>query len=173
MSADELFPIVDIECNTIGSATRAECHSGSMLLHPVVHLHIITDDGCIFLQKRSMSKDIQPGKWDTAVGGHVDYGEKIIDALHREAREELGIYFENAISLLRYDFQSEVERELINVFLLIVDKNSFCPRLDPEEVDEGRFWTFTEVEGVIGKNVLTPNFEMEFQRIKPLITQTI
>ena len=88
---DELFPLVDEAGNIIGSATRTECHSGSMLLHPVVHLHVVAPDGSIFLQKRSMNKDIQPGKWDTAVGGHIDLGECVGEALMREASEELGI----------------------------------------------------------------------------------
>lgn len=57
MGKDELFPLVDIEGNVIGSATRRECHSGSKLLHPVVHLHVFRDGGWIYLQKRSMSKD--------------------------------------------------------------------------------------------------------------------
>ena len=37
---EEIFPIVDEEGRVIGSATRGECHSGSHLLHPVVHLHV-------------------------------------------------------------------------------------------------------------------------------------
>ena len=47
-----------------------------MLLHPVVHLHVMREGGFLYLQKRAMDKDIQPGKWDTAVGGHVDFGEQ-------------------------------------------------------------------------------------------------
>ena len=69
----ELFPIVDEEGHVIGKATRKECHGGSMLLHPVVHLHILNSNGDLYLQKRSVNKDIQPGKWDTSVGGHVDF----------------------------------------------------------------------------------------------------
>jgi len=72
----EWFPLVNEEGETIGKATRKECHSGSKLLHPVIHLHIFNKDGDLYLQKRSMNKDIQPGKWDTAVGGHIDYGER-------------------------------------------------------------------------------------------------
>ena len=72
---EEWFPLVNEEGETIGKATRRECHSGSKQLHPVIHLHIFNDAGELYLQKRSMNKDIQPGKWDTAVGGHIDYGE--------------------------------------------------------------------------------------------------
>ena len=64
----EFFPLVNEAGETIGRASRAECHNGSKLLHPVVHLHIFNHQGDLLLQKRSMKKDIQPGKWDTAVG---------------------------------------------------------------------------------------------------------
>ena len=90
-SSEELFPLVDEDGNVIGKALRSECHSGSKLLHPVVHLHVFDNEGRLFLQQRSMSKDIQPGKWDTAVGGHVDFGETVGEALSREAGEELGL----------------------------------------------------------------------------------
>ena len=73
----EMFPIVDEQGNITGAATRGECHSGSKLLHPVVHLHVFNAQGDIYLQKRPEWKDIQPGKWDTAVGGHIDLGESV------------------------------------------------------------------------------------------------
>ena len=102
--SEELFPIVDEQGVVIGSATRRDCHSGSMKLHPVVHLHVIDGDGRILLQRRSDDKDIQPGRWDTAVGGHVDYGEDVHDALMREAREELGIDASKAVAVTHYVF---------------------------------------------------------------------
>ena len=82
----EMFPIVDEEGNITGAATRGECHNGSKLLHPVVHLHVFNSQGELFLQKRPEWKDIQPGKWDTSVGGHIDLGESVEMALRREAR---------------------------------------------------------------------------------------
>ena len=88
---DELLPLVDENGNITGAATRGECHNGSMMMHPVVHLHVFNSKGELYLQKRPEWKDIQPGKWDTAVGGHIDLGEHVEQALFREAGEELGI----------------------------------------------------------------------------------
>lgn len=65
----EMFPLVDEQGNIIGAATRGECHNGSKLLHPVIHLHVFNSKGELYLQKRPEWKDIQPGKWDTSVGG--------------------------------------------------------------------------------------------------------
>ena len=166
----ELFPIVDVNGNIIGSATRRECHSGSMILHPVVHLHIYRKDGSIFLQKRAMSKDIQPGKWDTAVGGHVDLGESVYMALAREAKEELGIEVSNPEFLCSYPFRSSVENELVNVFSILVG-DDFSPQLSPDEISDGRFWTESEIVANIDCDVLTPNFIQEYQRIKHLLIQ--
>ena len=97
--------------NTIGKASRVECHSQTFLLHPVVHLHVFNSKGELLLQKRSANKDIQPNKWDTSVGGHVDYGEEIETALLRESAEELGISNFKPIFLFRYEFRSSVEAD--------------------------------------------------------------
>lgn len=165
--SEELFPVVDEQGVVIGSATRRDCHSGSMKLHPVVHLHVIDGEGRILLQRRSDDKDIQPGRWDTAVGGHVDYGEDVHDALMREAREELGIDASKAVAVTHYVFQSQREREYVNTFFLRVDAATFHADPDPVEISEVRFWTVEEIRAAVGTGRLTPNFEMEFQRLLP------
>ena len=158
---EEIFPIVDEEGRVIGSATRGECHSGSHLLHPVVHLHVFNSQGDIYLQRRPEWKDIQPGKWDTAVGGHIDYGETPDDALRREVREELGITDFTPQFICKYVFESRRERELVYVHRTIYD-GAIHP--SAEELDGGRFWTMQEIRDAIGKGLLTPNFESEFQK---------
>ena len=157
----EIFPVVDEEGSVIGKATRGECHNGSRLLHPVVHLHVFNSSGDIYLQKRPKWKDIQPGKWDTAVGGHIDYGETPVEALRREVREELGITDFIPTFVGKYVFDSQRERELVYVNSTVYD-GPVCP--SAEELDGGRFWSMEEIRQSIGQGVLTPNFEQEFQR---------
>ncbi len=157
----EIFPVVDEEGSVIGKATRGECHNGSRLLHPVVHLHVFNSSGDIYLQKRPDWKDIQPGKWDTAVGGHIDYGETPVEALRREVREELGITDFVSTFVGKYMFDSQRERELVYVNSTVYDGH-VCP--SAEELDGGRFWSMKEIRQSIGQGVLTPNFEQEFQR---------
>ena len=159
----EVFPIVEESGLVVGRASRSYCHGGSRLLHPVVHLHIIDREERIYLQKRSMKKDIQPGKWDTAVGGHVGYGESLVEALLRESMEELHLTRFNPVYIGTYPYDSDRERELVNIFAAV---GSFDISPDLDEVTDGRFWTIAEIGAAMGKNVLTPNFEMEFGRIR-------
>ena len=159
----EYFPVIAPNGVVLGRATRVYCHSGAKPLHPVVHLHIIDRYGRLYLQKRSMSKDIQPGRWDTAVGGHIDFGESVIEALYRESSEELGLTAYNPVWLCSYEFESEIEKEMINVFAAV---GSFSLSPDHEEVDEVRGWTMDEIGENLGKSLFTPNFEGEFVRIK-------
>ncbi|MFR9650469.1 MAG: NUDIX domain-containing protein [Rikenellaceae bacterium] len=155
----ELFPLVDDEGSVIGSATRGECHSGSKLLHPVVHLQVFNSQGEIYLQYRPAWKDIQPSRWDTAVGGHIDYGESSLDALRREAREELGIVDFNPHFVTKYIFESEVERELVYCYRTIYD-GVITPS---DELDGGRFWSREQIEEAIESGgILTPNFTNEY-----------
>ena len=157
----EMFPIVDEQGNITGAATRGECHSGSKLLHPVIHLHVFNSKGDLYLQKRPEWKDIQPGKWDTATGGHVDLGESVEIALKREVGEELGITDFVPESLGHYVFESKREKELVYVHKTIYDGDV---KPSKEELDGGRFWSKEEILDNMGKGVFTPNFENEYRK---------
>lgn len=161
--AAEYFPVIQENGMVIGRAERSYCHSPAKPLHPVVHLHIIDRYSRLYLQKRSMKKDIQPGKWDTAVGGHVDYGESIQEALFREAYEELGFREFNPVWLMSYVFESDVEREMVNVFAAV---GSFSLRPDHDEVDEIKAWDLESIDENLGKSLFTPNFEQEYVRVR-------
>ena len=162
-AACEWFPVVDSNGFVVGRSTREYCHSGAKPLHPVIHIHIIDRMGRIYLQKRSMRKDIQPGKWDTAVGGHVSYGEMILEAAYREASEEVGLMAFNPIYIKSYEFESEIERELVNVFAAV---GTFELHPDLDEVDDGMWWDVADIDAALGQGVFTPNFESEFQMIR-------
>jgi isopentenyldiphosphate isomerase len=158
----EIFPIVNESGEVVGKATRSECHSGTKQLHPVVHLHVYNENGELYLQQRSMTKDIQPGKWDTAVGGHVDYGETIEEALRREAREELGIVDFEPVKIASYIFESDVEKEYVNTY-----KTIYLEEINPdkEEIMDGKFWNIEKIRQNLENQIFTPNFVSEFKRI--------
>jgi isopentenyldiphosphate isomerase len=60
-------------------------------MHRSVHIYVFNRRGEVLLQLRSKDRDIQPGRWDTSEGGHLDAGEEYLQAARRELREELGV----------------------------------------------------------------------------------
>ncbi len=164
--AEELLPLVDSTGKIIGKAMRSQCHKDNTLTHPVVHVHIVNGRGELLLQKRSMAKLIQPGKWDTSVGGHITYGEPIKEALRREAWEEEGVVDGDFVPLTAYLWQCPRESEYIHVYKCRYDNPNPVAKA---EIDEVRFWSFDEIEQNIGKGVFTPNFEKEFVLIKDML----
>jgi len=168
--SEDWVPLVDEQGNLTGKATRKEVHSKTGMLHPVVHLQIFNSKGDIYLQKRSMHKDVEPGKWDTAVGGHVDLGETIEKALMRETFEELAISDIHPVPLAKYKWESDIESELVFSFAALYNAK---PVFNKKEIDEGRFWTVEEIRRNLGKNVFTPNFETEFPLIEKMIASQL
>ncbi|HTX72228.1 MAG TPA: NUDIX domain-containing protein [Rectinemataceae bacterium] len=169
-AGEEILPIVEEDGSIVGQASRSSCHRGPGKLHPVVHLQIADGRGGFYLQKRSADKLVQPGKWDSAVGGHVALGEDLKTALARELREELGVT-ELALDsagasiqpLLKYRWDTDIESELVFSFGTRYP-GPFAP--NPEEVEEARFWSAEEIQANLGREVFTPNFEHEFALIQ-------
>jgi mutator protein MutT len=50
---------------------------------------IRNDQGRVFVQRRASTRRVLPGIWDI-VGGHIEAGETLQEALAREIREETG-----------------------------------------------------------------------------------
>lgn len=161
LNKEEWLPLVDLQGQVIGKAPRSVCHSDKQYLHPVVHMHVVNSKGEIYLQKRPMNK-IQPGKWDTAVGGHVSAGESIETALKREAVEELSLTDFTAKLTLNYIWESDIEREF--VFSFITRYDGFIA-INPEELAGGKFWSCQEIKNNLGKGVFTPNFVEEYGKV--------
>ena len=159
----ELFDIVDDENNVIGEAARGECHGNPQLVHRAVHVLLFNQKNELLLQKRPYSKDIQPGKWDTSVGGHLDRGESFRAAARREMFEELGLSDVALTYLYASKIRNEIESENVETFLAVTDRK---PEPAPEEVVEVRFWGAAEIERLIGQGVFTPNFEVEWEMLK-------
>jgi len=159
----EMFQLVDATGLPLGSAERSVCHGNPALIHAVVHLHVLDRDGRLCLQRRSLSKDTNPGLWDTSVGGHVAAGEPVANALLREAREELGIDAPDARPLFAYLYRSEHESEYAHCFALEHDGPL---AIDPGEIAEIRFFPFAEIEAMRGTGSLTPMFEHELPMLR-------
>jgi isopentenyl-diphosphate delta-isomerase type 1 len=163
---EEFLDILDESGQVIGQELRSKCHSDPNLRHRAVHVFVRNRKGEIFLQKRSLAKKIQPGKWDTSVGGHLAVGESYEEAAARELEEELGVRLQElgSVSELRkrhdYVWQSPVETEHIRTYEVHWD-GPF--RLQEDEIDEGKFWTEAELRQTIGKGILTPNLEEELR----------
>ena len=71
--SEEIFDVVNERDEVIGQNTRREVHARG-LWHRAVHVLVFNAHGEVFLQKRSMKKDLCPGKWDSSSSGHVDTG---------------------------------------------------------------------------------------------------
>ncbi len=158
---DEQFDIVDEQDRVLGSALRNEVHGNPTLIHRVAHVLVFNSAGELYLQKRSSRKDVQPGKWDTSVGGHVDRGETYHAAALRETSEELGIRGAELKFSHKYLHRNAYESEYVATFKIVWNGPiSF----DSHEIDEGRFWRFNEIEAARDTGCFTPNFLDEFDR---------
>ena len=147
-STDEKFDLVDQEDRVIGSALRSQIHAQG-LLHRAVHLWLFHPDGRLLLQRRSLQKDREPGRWTSSVSGHVNAGENYDTAMHREIPEEIGIPTSSCLALTRLHYIpacSETDQEFVWLYRA-THSGPFTP--DPHEVAGLTFFSPQEIDRLI------------------------
>jgi 8-oxo-dGTP diphosphatase len=108
---------------------------------------IVDDGGRIFFQRRSPHRRLFPNTWDI-VGGHVEPGETVIDALHREVQEETGWTVSHILaeigeySYVGDDGIARVETD----YLVRVDGDLVNPRLEAGKHTEFRWLAADELD---------------------------
>ena len=163
----ELLDVVDADDKVISVKTRGEIHARG-LMHRAVHILLFNSQGKVFLQKRSMNKDEQPGKWDSSAAGHVDSGEAYSACARREIHEELGI---DANQEFEFLFKLKATPATGNEHCMVYEYCFDGPlTLDPDEIDDGK-WLAPETMDryvVDGDDRLTDAVTMIWQRYRQL-----
>lgn len=148
----ELFYLVDVNDNELGSVSRKEAHIDPTKIHRAIDV-LVTNNNQLLLQKRSAYKDKYPGFWTISASGHVTFGQSYEEAANRELKEELGI--EAALTFWgKYLFESESEREYCAIFTTTYHQTP--TNFDRTEVEEVRWVTISELPEFIRQHQVTP-----------------
>ncbi|HWW01002.1 MAG TPA: NUDIX domain-containing protein [Candidatus Acidoferrum sp.] len=140
--SEEIFDVVNERDEVVGRNTRSEVHRLD-LIHRAVHVLLFNSRGQLFLQKRSMKKDRQPGLWDSSASGHVDSGEDYDACAVREVREELGITLETPPARqFKLTASAQTDQEHVWVYRG-TSEGPFT--LHPDEIDRGGWFAPEEV----------------------------
>ncbi|PTY00541.1 NUDIX domain-containing protein [Opitutus sp. ER46] len=139
---EEWFDVVNERDEVVRRATRREVHATG-LWHRAVHVLVFDAAGRLFLQKRSMAKDMSPGLWDSSCSGHLDAGEAYDAAAVRELGEEIGVRGGVAPERwFRLEACAETGWEFVWVYRL---RHDGPITVDPAEIQYGEWVTPAEV----------------------------
>lgn len=140
---EEIFDVVNERNEVIGQAPRSEVHRKG-LLHRAVHVLVYNAAGQLFLQKRSLSKETDPGTWDSSAAGHVDAGESYETCAVREVGEELGVQLPEVPELiLSLDACPQTGMEFVRVYRTF-HEGPFV--LHPEEIETGDWFSTAAID---------------------------
>ncbi|MFZ3073535.1 MAG: NUDIX domain-containing protein [Minisyncoccales bacterium] len=153
----ELIDICDENNNIIGQAMKSEALARG-LWHRVARVLIYDRKGRIFLQLRSMAKELHPGCWDVGVAGHIGAGEDYVDAAIREAQEELGLRIsKEMLNLLMIEKFEQTwddlnEKVFAGTYLAKFDGNICDLKIQAKEVQELKFVFVDDLERDVKSN---------------------
>ncbi len=148
---EELLFVVDENNSPIEPKTRKEVHENGYW-HRISHIWIINSEKQILCQKRSILKDINPGKWEAHFGGHVAAGEEYVDNAVKETKEEVGIdrKKEDMIFVKTYAYQKD--KEFQGIFYTKWDGDITTLVLEKEEVEKIAWMNIEELKKIFDEN---------------------
>ncbi len=153
----EYFWVVDEEDHVIGKETREKCHN-TKLIHRSVYIFLNNSKKGIFIQKRSMMKDLYPGYYTSSASGHVTFGETYDQAALRELEEELGVKAQLK-RIGKFKCFSEMDNEISTVYLCNYDGDI---TINEDEISHGLFLNLKQIDEEIrhGKKKFPLGFKL-------------
>ena len=161
--AEELVQVVDQDNRETGAVPRRVMRQ-QRLIHRASYILVFNRAGELFLQKRTMTKDVYPGYWDVAAGGVVLAGESYEAAAARELAEELGVRDARLRHLFDHYHEDRDNRVWGRVFTC-EHEGPFT--LQAEEVEEGRFMGLDAVRTLSRSQPVTPDGLEILERMAP------
>jgi len=131
---------VDEEDKVIGKVTRKEAREKN-LIHRGAIILVFNSKGEILVQKRSMTKDVFPGRYEMMVGGVCDYGEDYETTARRELFEEVGLKSELEY-LFTCLYMDNYLKQVAAVYRTVSDDKLV---LQEEEVDSAEFMSIEDL----------------------------
>ena len=155
----EYVDILDMNGNKIGVKSREEA-SKDKDIYRIVYLWIITNEK-ILIQQRSFNKKSNPGLWDCAVAGHVLSGENSVDAILREAKEELNLDLRD-LELIYSNIGFDDKYQFHDVFIINKEIDVKKIIIQKEEVECFKLVTAKELKDIIDTNLFAKDFHNLF-----------
>jgi isopentenyldiphosphate isomerase len=147
---NELLFVVDENNKPLTPVQRHVVHEKS-LWHRTTGIWVMNHKKQVLCQKRSMKKDIDPGLWETAFGGHVAPDETYLQNAQRELSEELGIKVleENFIFYEILPQGQTVHKKFEALFAYEIDQEDTDFHIEKEEVDEIQWADLEEIKKIL------------------------
>ena len=135
INGDELLFVVGNNNKPLQAKSRNETHA-KRLWHRCSHIWVINSKKQILCQKRTMLKDVNPGKWEANFGGHVKGGEDYIDNAIIELKEEIGLDRNKKDMIFFKVYKHTRDREFQGIFYTNWNGSINKLKLEKEEVEE-------------------------------------
>jgi len=142
---EELLFVVDQNNNPIQPKTRKDIHENGYW-HRISHIWIFNSQRQILCQKRTMHKDINPGKWEAHFGGHIASREEYVDNAIKEIKEEIGLERAKEDMTFFKIYKYDKDREFQGIFYTKWDGNINTLVLEKEEVEKVAWKDISELK---------------------------
>lgn len=169
-AGEEWFDVVNERDEPVRRALRRDVHAHGWL-HRAVHILVFNAAGQVFLQKRSMLKDLSPGLWDSSCSGHVDAGEDYDTSAIRELGEEIGIHLKSSEAPTRW-FRIEACEQTGQEFVWVYRLRYDGPiTVDPLEIQYGEWVMPEDVSARVAKK--RADFCPSFNLLWPMVVERL